>query len=308
MNLNNKLKGMYFGLVVGDVYGAPYEFEYKEAMKYHEDDYKHGQYSEGGPFNLPKGYYTDDTSMMLCLTDSLIRKKGCDQIDQAKTYLSWYREGAFSSTGTCFDIGNQTRKALEYFEKNKVLLPLIPKNKSSGNGALMRYAPIPVLYYHEQDIHNLSFKTLQQTTVTHDDGECKALGIYFSFIITDVLKEFAYDKVKDEIHTGTQSVLEYHFRKLFNDDYEALGAGYVKDSIYIALESVIDSENFIDAIIKSIDYGEDTDTNAAITGMLAGAVYGFDEIPKHLIEQIKDLELITNLYDSLIELREKINE
>lgn len=54
--------------------------------------------------------------------------------------------------------------------------------------------------------------------------------------------------------------------------------GYVKDSVYIALESVLDSENFIDAIIKTIDYGQDTDTNACITGMLAGAYYGFDSI------------------------------
>jgi ADP-ribosylglycohydrolase len=94
---------------------------------------------------------------------------------------------------------------------------------------------------------------------------------------------------------------------LFDDTYEAFGDGYVKDSVYIALESVLDSENFIDAIIKTIDYGQDTDTNACITGMLAGAYYGFDSIPKKLIEEIKDLELIEDIYNKLIDLRNEIN-
>ena len=306
MNLENKLKGIFFGLIVGDVYGAPYEFESKEYMQHYEDEYKHGEYSSGGHFNLPKGYYTDDTSMMLCLAQSIIDKQCIDMHDQAEKYINWFKNGYMSSTGECFDIGTQTCKALKYYSVNKEFLKQSGE-KSSGNGALMRYAPIPVVFYHPEDKHNMLWKSIQQTQVTHHTFECIWLGNYFGDILSDLMNQHAVDKMRKKEYFTPHDILHFHFKNLFNDDYEAHGSGYVKDSIYIALESVLDSESFIDAIIKTIDYGQDTDTNAAITGMLAGAYYGYDSIPKHLIEQIKDLEMIEDIYCKLIEYRDKIN-
>ena len=63
----------------------------------------------GGPFGLPPGAWTDDTSMALCLAESLIERRGFDPVDQLERYVRWYREGHWSSTGSCFDIGNATR-------------------------------------------------------------------------------------------------------------------------------------------------------------------------------------------------------
>ncbi len=306
MNLENRLKGIYFGAVVGDVYGAPYEFESKDYMQHYESEYKHGEYSYGGPFNLPKGYYTDDTSMMLCLAQSLIDKRDIDMHDQALKYIEWFKNGYMSSTGECFDIGTQTCKALKFYSTNKEFMK-IEGNKSSGNGALMRYAPIPIVFYHPTDKHNMTWKSIQQTQVTHDTFECIWLGNYFGYILSDLMNQHAVDKVRKKEYFTSYDILHYHFKNLFDDTYEAFGGGYVKDSVYIALESVLDSENFIDAIIKTIDYGQDTDTNACITGMLAGAYYGFDSIPKKLIEEIKDLELIEDIYNKLIDLRNEIN-
>ena len=66
----------------------------------------------GGPFRLQPGQWTDDTSMALCLAESLVEKQGFDASDQMSRYVRWYREGYLSSTGRCFDIGNTTRRRL----------------------------------------------------------------------------------------------------------------------------------------------------------------------------------------------------
>lgn len=303
----DKLKGIFFGSIVGDVYGAPYEFEPKEYMIHYEDDYKHGEYSEGGPFNLPKGYYTDDTSMMLCLAQSLIDKQGIDMHDQALKYIDWFKNGYMSSTGECFDIGTQTCKALKYYSTNKQFLTNNDEN-ACGNGALMRMAPIPIVYTHKDDKHNISWKAIQQTQVTHDNGECKALSAYFSYMISTIINDYAYYLIHKKSYVGSKNILDFHFHKFFNPDYEALGNGYAKDSMFIAMESVLDSDNFIDAIIKSIDYGYDTDTNACITGIVAGAVYGYENIPKKLITSLKDYDMMNDIFDNLIKLRDNLSK
>ena len=69
----------------------------------------------GGPFDLQKGQWTDDTSMGLCLAESLIHCGGFDAADQMNRYVRWLQHGHLSSTGRCFDIGGTTRAALEVF-------------------------------------------------------------------------------------------------------------------------------------------------------------------------------------------------
>jgi ADP-ribosyl-[dinitrogen reductase] hydrolase len=100
----------------------------------------------GGPFGLEHGQWTDDTSMALCLAESLIRIRGHDPQDQLRTYLRWYREAHLSSTGKCFDIGNTVRSALERFERTGDPYPGPTDTRSAGNGSLMRLAPVPMFF------------------------------------------------------------------------------------------------------------------------------------------------------------------
>jgi len=102
----------------------------------------------GGPFNLKPGEWTDDTSMALCLADSLIKRKGFDAVDQLNRYLMWRNEGYLSSNGRCFDVGITTQISLSKFEKTgyKYCGPKDPE--MSGNGSIMRLAPIPLFYAH----------------------------------------------------------------------------------------------------------------------------------------------------------------
>src|SRR4051794_13885888 len=100
----------------------------------------------GGPFGLPRGAWTDDTSMALCLAESLVDRRGFDPIDQLQRYVRWYRHGHWSSTGRCFDIGNATRSALHRFERTGEPFPGDADTHAAGNGPLMKLAPVALAY------------------------------------------------------------------------------------------------------------------------------------------------------------------
>src|SRR6476646_12282408 len=100
----------------------------------------------GGPFSLPAGAWTDDTSMALCLAESLIETRTFDPVDQLERYVRWYRDGHWSSTGRCFDIGNATRAALERFERTGEPYPGDAAPEAAGNGPLMKLAPVVLAY------------------------------------------------------------------------------------------------------------------------------------------------------------------
>ena len=109
----DRYRGSILGLAVGDALGAPVEFKRPGSFEPVTD------MSSGGAFSLRPGQWTDDTSLALCLSESLVETNGFDLIDQLDRYVRWYREGHLSSTGECFDIGNTTKMALTRYEATK---------------------------------------------------------------------------------------------------------------------------------------------------------------------------------------------
>jgi ADP-ribosylglycohydrolase len=100
----------------------------------------------GGPFHLEPGHWTDDTSMALCLAESLIEKGGFDPADQMRRYVRWYGHGHLSATGRCFDIGVTTRAALNRFERNESVPYAGEAADRAGNGSIMRLASVPLFF------------------------------------------------------------------------------------------------------------------------------------------------------------------
>ena len=100
----------------------------------------------GGPFSLRPGEWTDDTSMALCLAESLVECRGFDPSDQLERYLRWYRTGHLSSNGRCFDIGGTVRQALTRFERTREAYCGSPDPEAAGNGSIMRLAPVPLFF------------------------------------------------------------------------------------------------------------------------------------------------------------------
>jgi len=160
----DRFHGCLLGLATGDAVGTTLEFRPKGSFPPITD------LMGGGPFGLIAGQWTDDTSMALCLTASLIEKQGFDPADQMDRYWKWYKHGYMSSTGRCFDIGNTVRYALERFHATRKPFSGSTSPGSAGNGSLMRLAPIPLYYFPklEKIIHFAG----ESSRTTHGAPEC----------------------------------------------------------------------------------------------------------------------------------------
>jgi ADP-ribosyl-[dinitrogen reductase] hydrolase len=135
-----RYRGSLLGLAVGDALGTTLEFKPPGTFPPLTD------MVGGGPFHLEPGQWTDDTSMALCLAESLIERQGFDPVDQLERYLRWYRQGHLSSNGRCFDIGTTVQTALHRFEHTHKPYCGPTDPMSAGNGSLMRLAPVPLAY------------------------------------------------------------------------------------------------------------------------------------------------------------------
>ena len=137
----DRARGSLIGLAVGDALGVPLEFKSPGTFEPVKD------MIGGGSFNLKPGEWTDDTSMALCLAESLIEKHGFDPVDQLERYTRWYREGHLSVNGKCFDIGDTTREALHKFEYKQEPYCGPTYECSAVNDSIMRLAPAPIFYF-----------------------------------------------------------------------------------------------------------------------------------------------------------------
>lgn len=281
-SLKNKFYGCFFGSIVGDALGMPYEFLHHTYIDYVPE------MQAGGPFNLPKGCWTDDTSMMLCLADSLIAKQGFDAQDQLLKYLRWYQDGYNSATLSCFDIGNQTRNALDCFDKNINLIKAKHTLDKAGNGALMRINPIPLVFTTNKDL--LKYAELS-TITTHNNDLCIKYSVFFSLLLKFILG--GSDK---------ESLKAYFSIPDIKEDVN----GFVVGSYKLALESFYNTNSFEESMEYTIKKGGDTDTNACITGMLTGAYYGFDKIPVTWVNDLMLLDKLKTTCDNLFILRNSI--
>lgn len=139
-SLEDRAIGALLGLAVGDAVGTTLEFRARDSYEPLTD------MVGGGPFGLQPGQWTDDTSMALCLADSLLEKGMLDQTDLMERFVRWWRHGENASTGRCFDIETTTANALAKFEAtgNPVAGSIDPR--SAGNGSIMRLAPVAIFY------------------------------------------------------------------------------------------------------------------------------------------------------------------
>ena len=141
----SRYQGCLLGLAAGDATGTTVEFSAPGTFPTVTD------MTGGGPFRLQPGQWTDDTSMALCLAESLIARNGFDARDQMTLYTRWYLNGYLSSNGRCFDIGNTVKAALSKFAQTGEPVAGSTEPNTAGNGSLMRLAPIPMAYAENPD-------------------------------------------------------------------------------------------------------------------------------------------------------------
>ena len=283
MKFKNRFFGCFFGAIIGDVLGAPFEFMETDQFKFD------GTMSSGGLFNLPKGYYTDDTSMMIAITQSILNTNSVNEIDQLDHYIQWYRNGKYSSTGKCFDIGFQTRQSLVDYEE---LGELPEETDGQGNGCLMRVAPV-ILYAISKNLQDFNTDIETSVITTHNNETCKFLTKSYAHFVRDaLLNQLDFDCINVSLKNRYENIKDSIDRP----------DGWIETSYYVALDSFRNTNSFKSCMLDVINKGYDTDTNACIAGMLAGAYYGYDALSEYL--DIKDFDILYNycndLYDRVL--------
>ena len=307
ITLKERVIGSMLGLAIGDALGAPIEFERPGNFE------PITRYRSGGPFLLESGTWTDDTSLALCLAQSLIDCKGFDPIDQLVKYCKWWEEGYMSATGNCFDIGNTTSAALREFKQTGQPYPLITTNDGfAGNGSLMRLAPIP-LFYHG-DLSNVVKYSRLSSATTHGSNlcidACALLGVVISTILSDIPKEQIFEpgmRVGNASLITNQEIIKVLHTFDQKEPPTIVADGYATRSLEAALWAFNKGQTFRQCVLYAVNLGNDSDTVGAITGALAGAYYGASGIPAGLIRGLKEMHLIfevaENLYNTIESLK-----
>jgi ADP-ribosyl-[dinitrogen reductase] hydrolase len=297
MDLLGKAKGCLVGLAVGDAVGTTLEFRKRGTFEPITD------MVGGGPFDLLPGQWTDDTSMALCLAHSLIHKNGFDPVDQMNRYCNWYQYGYMSSTGECFDIGTTVATALNSYLKTGNHFSGSIDERSSGNGSLMRLAPIAIFYHDKPD--ELIRYAGESSRTTHGSAECIDSCKYFASLLVKAMSARNKEELASTVyHPTTPKVNEIASGLYLSKGYEQLtGSGYVIESLESALWCFHNAKTFEEAILLAANIGNDADTTAAICGQIAGAFYGCTNIPEQWIGLVQKYENILGTADTLFNLR-----
>jgi len=309
IELQNKYRGCLVGLAVGDALGVPLEFQPRGALP------KVTEMIGGGVFYLQPGEWTDDTSMALCLAQSLLDCDGFDAKDQMDKYWKWVEEGYMSSNGRMFDIGNTTSDALCEYRMTGNPLAGSPDPQKAGNGSLMRLAPIPLFF--RNGTHMINAKLSSWTT--HGVDDCLFACELYSELIDRCLRGFdkkevlAFEESPWESRWGTKVGHIARFgskiplslsENLMDDRVWSFGhetSGYVLHTLKTSIEVFSAHSNFEDGLIRAVNLAGDADTTGAVYGQLAGAYYGFNAIPKRWLDKLVKLDMIVEMADKLLE-------
>lgn len=302
MDTLSRYEGSLLGLAVGDAMGAPVEFQRRDTFEPVID------MRAGGVFNLEKGQWTDDTSMALCLSESLLERNGFSPVDQMQRYLRWWQEGYLSSTGNCFDIGNTTVQALRNYEITGSPFSGIKTPNSAGNGALMRLAAVPLFFARQPSeairLSGESARTTHELPIVIDANR------YFASILIGALEgrtkeELLSPYFKNGSETWQTAELDLQIFKIAAGNYrskkrnEISSTGYVVHTLEAVLWSFAQTSSFEEGLLLAVNLGEDSDTIGAIYGQLAGAYYGIGQIPSNWLQALHQKDFIQNIAQAL---------
>lgn len=307
INLRSRITGSLVGLAIGDALGAPIEFRDPGTFQ------PITGFKSGGPFNLPAGTWTDDTSLALCLAESLIDIKGFSPTDQLSRYWKWYHEGHLSATGHCFDIGNTTREALLTFHQTGEPYPGPTEEYSAGNGSLMRLAPVPLFYHNdpEKGIHLSG----ESSRTTHGNVACIDACRYLGALIIGACNGISKEELVSPEFSPVEGYWERYslcpeIEEVANGSFtireppEITGRTYVVKSLEAALWAFYKGKDYRESVLLAVNLGRDADTTGVICGQLAGAYYGIDGIPEEWIQGLVRREMIDRITHGLREIIE----
>lgn len=277
----DRYRGALLGLACGDAVGTTVEFSARGSFKPVTD------MVGGGPFSLPAGYWTDDTSMALCLATSLIERGEFDPRDQMERYVNWWQHGYLSPTGRCFDIGITVCQALQRYLATQNPLAGDTDPMTAGNGSLMRLAPVVLRY--APDLDTVRHYAQQSSLTTHGAPEAvESCALYGELLVRALAgqdKASILDVSTYPFESPAVAALargEYRHKSID----QIKGSGYCIASLEAALWCFDHTDTFEQAVLTATNLGDDADTTAAIVGQIAGAFYGVQGIPTTWLNRV----------------------
>jgi ADP-ribosyl-[dinitrogen reductase] hydrolase len=271
--------GAFVGLAIGDALGAPVEFCRRDTFE------PVTGMQAGGYFKLPVGAWTDDTAMALCLAESLIEHPQLDLKDLLDRFCLWASKGANTSTGVCVGIGQNTLRVLGNYHRKGELLAPETRQKSDGNGALMRLSPVAVRHW-QSPVEAKRIAELQSRATHYSDisaAACEALALILSSLISgDGWKQAAKPDPADHWPESIKAIALENWDERDRDSIHS--TGFVVHTLEAAMWVVDTTSSFAAALLKAVNLGDDADSVGAVAGQLAGARYGLSGIPQNWLD------------------------
>lgn len=286
--------GCLLGLAVGDAVGTSVEFKPRGSFPDVTD------MTGGGPFGLKPGEWTDDTTMALCLAETLIATGTVDLPDFMTRLRGWLERGENTVPGRCFDIGITTRTAIERFAADGIASAGSEDAGSAGNGSLIRLAPVAIAAASAEEALLLARK---QSRGTHAATECIDACALFVSYLRDALSGADKDAATRQRVMGLCPNVLFINAGEWREKTRAQihSSGYVVHTLEAALWAVWTTGTFRDAILAAANLGDDADSVAAVAGQLAGALYGASGIPAEWLARLAWREKIEHLAGALFD-------
>lgn len=300
--MKQQLYGGVFGFCVGDALGVPVEFTSRLDRK--KDPVQ--EMRAYGTHHQYFGTWSDDSSLTLCLIDSLI--KGYNISDIAEKFCKFYYEGYWTPHNQVFDIGNTTTQAIKRIKVGiKPIECGANTERDNGNGALMRILPLAFVLI--SYLPSTKIRIIEEVSaLTHAHKRSKlACIIYIEYVVNllkkknkiyalmetiDFIKKYCINEYCNEF-INFERILNASI--MFLDESEINSSGYVVDTLEAALWAFLTTNTYSSAVFRAINLGGDTDTIGAIAGGLAGIVYGIESISDNWIQCLARKEEIYDL-------------
>ena len=308
--MKQKIYNTLYGAIVADALGVPVEFTSREERKAKPVTDMIGY----GTYNLPKGSWSDDSSMILCLAESIGRLGKIDYDDIMKNFSAWFNDDKFTADDYLFDIGGSCSESIMNYLKGIPPLDCGQKGEfENGNGSLMRIAPVPLYLFKKLGsdaiFNKESFSIIHNVSSLTHAHPISLIGcdIYCAFML-EILNGTSKSELLQKTLKTIDSFVKMHseYAKAFSK-YERItyqnfitlpedqikSTGYVVDTLEAALWCFLTTDNYKDCVLKAVNLGSDTDTVACVAGSIAGLFYG--DIPAEWIKTLRNKKLVDDV-------------
>jgi ADP-ribosyl-[dinitrogen reductase] hydrolase len=300
----NSCKDILFGVAIGDALGVPVEFKSREEISRQPVTDMIGY----GTHNKPAGTFSDDSSLTFCLAEAIASGFTLEGI--GRNFINWRYANYWTSDNEVFDIGMTTQRAIDRLVKGTP--PQHAGNfeeESNGNGSLMRILPL-LVYISNKPVDERYQLIKQVSSMTHGHARSVIACFYyleFALGLLDGEEKFAvYNRLQKDVADYLRSINMSRnetslFDRLLIDRIDMIpenqirSSGYVLHTLEASIWCLLNTDNYKDAVLKAVNLGQDTDTTGAVTGGLAGLLYGHESFPQHWLSQLARKDDIEDL-------------